>query len=78
MSGPSLAIGVWVDLRFSLVRARGRLMKNFKIDAMSGSKVVSSTSAEAQSHVHAVVKTLPRPLKTGNVSRQAMDPRHRP
>lgn len=46
-------------------RAGGMLMKNFKIDAMSGSKVISSTSVEAQSHVHAVVKTVPRPLKPG-------------
>lgn len=40
-------------------------MKSFKVEAMSGSKVVSATSVEAQSHVHAVVKAIPRPLKPG-------------
>ena len=40
-------------------------MKSFKVDAMSGSKVIRSTSVDAQSHVHAVVKTVQRPLKPG-------------
>ena len=40
-------------------------MKGFKVEAMIEDRVISSTSVEAQSHVHAVVKTVRRPLKPG-------------
>lgn len=40
-------------------------MKRFKVDAMHGDSVVSSALVEAQSHVHAVVKSVRRPLKPG-------------
>jgi hypothetical protein len=40
-------------------------MKSFKVDAMHGDRVVSSAVVEAQSHVHAVVKSIRRPLKPG-------------
>ncbi|WP_027062314.1 hypothetical protein [Mesorhizobium loti] len=40
-------------------------MKTYKVDAMLGRKVTSSTSVEAQSHVHDLVKTISRPLMPG-------------
>jgi hypothetical protein len=40
-------------------------MKSFKVEAMHGNKVISSASVEAQSHVHAVVKSVQRPLNPG-------------
>ena len=40
-------------------------MESFRVDLMSGRKVVRSISVAAQSHVHAVVKTVPKPLKLG-------------
>jgi hypothetical protein len=40
-------------------------MKSFKVDAMHGDKVISSALVEAQSHVHAVVKSIRKPLKPG-------------
>jgi len=40
-------------------------MESFRVDLMNGRKVVRSVSVAAQSHVHAVVKTVPKPLKPG-------------
>jgi hypothetical protein len=40
-------------------------MKSFKVEAMHGNEVISSATVEAQSHVHAVVKSVRRPLKPG-------------
>lgn len=42
-------------------------MERFKVDEMDGSEIVHSVSVAAQSHVHAVVKAIPRPLKPGRV-----------
>lgn len=42
-------------------------MESFKVEEMDGTKIVRSVSVEAQSHVHAVVKAIPRPLKPGRV-----------
>ena len=41
-------------------------MQTYKIDAMLGRRIVKSTSVEAQSHVHALVKTISRPLMPGS------------
>ncbi|MBZ9894538.1 MULTISPECIES: hypothetical protein [unclassified Mesorhizobium] len=43
-------------------------MASFKVEAMNGTKVISTTSVEAHSHVHAVVKVVQRPLKPGRTS----------
>lgn len=42
-------------------------MGSFKVEEMDGTKIIRSVSVEAQSHVHAVVKAIPRPLKPGRV-----------
>lgn len=41
-------------------------MQTYKIEAMLGRKVISSTSVVAASHVHAVVKAVARPLTPGS------------
>lgn len=38
-------------------------METFKVEEMDGPKAVRSVSVEAQSHVHAVMKAIPRPLQ---------------
>ncbi|WP_027037588.1 hypothetical protein [Mesorhizobium ciceri] len=40
-------------------------MKSFKVEAMHGDKAISSALVEAQSHVHALVKSIRKPLKPG-------------
>ncbi|WP_027062662.1 hypothetical protein [Mesorhizobium loti] len=40
-------------------------MESFRIDLMNGRKVVRTVSVAAQSPVHAVVKTIPKPLMPG-------------
>jgi len=43
-------------------------MESFKVDLMNGKKVISSVEVAAQSHVHAVMKTVPKPLKLGRAA----------
>jgi hypothetical protein len=43
-------------------------MENFRVELMNGKKVVRSLSVAAQSHVHAVVKTVPKPMMPGKAS----------
>ncbi|MGX8008903.1 hypothetical protein ACVDG8_007725 [Mesorhizobium sp. ORM8.1] len=40
-------------------------MESFKVELMSGRKIVRSVLVAAQSPVHAVVKTIPNSLKPG-------------
>lgn len=40
-------------------------MESFKVELMSGRKIVRSVLVAAQSPVHAVVKTIPKPLMPG-------------
>lgn len=40
-------------------------MNSFKVEFIDGSEVVRSLEVAAQSDVHAVMKTVPRPLKPG-------------
>jgi hypothetical protein len=44
----------------------GMAMAGFRVDALLRRKVISSTSVEASSHVHAVVKTMARQLMPGS------------
>lgn len=48
-----------------MIPVGGSRMECFLVELMSGKKVVRSLSVVAQSHVHAVVKTVPKPLKLG-------------
>lgn len=43
-------------------------MESFRVELMNGKKVVRSLSVAAQSHVHAVVKTVPKPMMPGKAS----------
>lgn len=43
-------------------------MESFRVELMNGKKVVRSLSVAAQSHVHAVVKTIPKQMMPGKTT----------